>query len=47
MTASSLAAGLGYDLLNVQGSEDRAQYLSKRKLRPVAELPKTHLVFAR
>jgi hypothetical protein len=43
--AAALAADLGYALLNVQGSEDHAQHLSKRKLRPVAELPKTHLVF--
>jgi hypothetical protein len=47
LAAASLAAGLGYDFLNVQGSEDRTQHLSKRKLRPVTELPKTHLVFAR
>ncbi len=46
LTAASLAAALGYGLLNVQGSEDRAQHLAKRRLRPVAELPKTHLVFA-
>jgi hypothetical protein len=46
LAAASLAIDLGYDMLNVQGSEDRAQHLSKRKLRPVAELPKTHLVFA-
>ena len=47
IAAAALAAGLGYALLNVQGSEDHAQHLSKRKLRPVTELPKTHLVFAR
>jgi hypothetical protein len=46
IAAATLAAGLGYDWLNVQGSEDRAQHLSKRKLRPGLELPKTHLVFA-
>ena len=44
MTAATVAAGLGYQWLNVQGSEDRAQHLSKLKLRPVTELPKTHLV---
>jgi hypothetical protein len=46
IAAATLAAGLGYDWLNVQGSEDRAQHLSKRKLRPCLELPKTHLVFS-
>jgi len=45
ISAAALAAGLGYAWLNVQGSEDRAQYLSKRKLRPFVELPKAHLVF--
>jgi hypothetical protein len=45
MAAATLARDLGYQWLNVQGSEDRAQHLSKRKLRPVVELPKTHLVF--
>jgi hypothetical protein len=45
IAAAALAAGLGYDWLNVQGSEDRAQHLSKWKLRPWLELPKTHLVF--
>ena len=45
IAAATLAAGLGYDWLNVQGSEDRAQHLSKWKLRPWLELPKTHLVF--
>jgi hypothetical protein len=46
ISVAALAAGLGYDWLNVQGSEDRAQHLSKRKLRPFVELAKTHLVFA-
>jgi hypothetical protein len=46
IAAAALAADLGYDWLNVQGSEDRAQHLSKRKLRPGLELTKTHLVFA-
>jgi hypothetical protein len=46
LEGARIAAALGYPYLNLQGSEDRAQDLSKRKLRPVAELPKTHLVVA-
>jgi hypothetical protein len=41
-----LSLGYVYQAVNVQGSEDRAQHLSKRKLRPWLELPKPHLVFA-
>jgi hypothetical protein len=39
-----IALDLGYPFLNVQGSQDLAQYVSRRKLRPVAGLAKTHLV---
>jgi hypothetical protein len=44
LAGAGIAAALGYLYLNLQGSEDRTQDLSKRKLRPVAELSKTHLV---
>lgn len=40
-----IARSLGYTYLNVQGSEDEAQYLSKKRLVPVLEIPKTHLVY--
>jgi len=40
-----IADEAGYHYLNLQGSEDEDQYLSKRRLKASLEIRKTHLVF--
>ncbi len=45
LEGARIANFLGYEYLNVQGSEDTNQYLSKRRLKAEFEIPKEHLIF--
>ena len=45
LEGAKIANSLGYQYLNVQGSEDTNQYLSKRRLQSEFEIPKEHLIF--
>jgi hypothetical protein len=43
--AAKIANSLGYPFLNIQGSEDTNQYLSKRRMHSKKEIYKEHLIF--
>ncbi|MBI5045407.1 MAG: DUF2156 domain-containing protein [Candidatus Niyogibacteria bacterium] len=45
LECARIANSLGYQYLNIQGSEDANQYLSKRRLKAEFEIPKEHLIF--
>ena len=45
LEGARIADSLGYQYLNIQGSEDTSQYLSKRRLKAEIEIPKEHLIF--
>ncbi|MBI4114671.1 MAG: DUF2156 domain-containing protein [Candidatus Niyogibacteria bacterium] len=45
LEGARIANSLGYQYLNIQGSEDTNQYLSKRRLKAEFEIPKEHLIF--
>jgi hypothetical protein len=45
LEAAKIALSLGYPYLNIQGSEDSNQYLSKRRLKAEFEIHKEHLIF--
>lgn len=45
LEGARIADSLGYSYLNIQGSEDTNQYLSKRRMKAEFEIQKEHLVF--
>ena len=44
LKACGIAQELGYEYLNIQGSEDEGQYISKLRMKPEVQLKKVHMV---
>jgi hypothetical protein len=45
LEGARIADSLGYQYLNIQGSEDTNQYLSKRRMKAAFEIQKEHLIY--
>jgi hypothetical protein len=45
LKACEIAYNLDYKYLNIQGSEDEGQYISKLRLKPEFQIKKLHMVY--